>query len=59
MELSYKQNGTVFDLYSRDIALTQDNDKKNLEFNFEAIISRGSKIYANIASSSINEVSIY
>ena len=59
MELSYKQNGAVFDLYSRDIALVQDNNQKNLEFNFEAIISKGSKTYVNIASSSINEVKIF
>ena len=59
LELSYKQNGATCDLYSRDIALVQDNDQKNLEFNFEAIISKNSKIYADIASSSINEVKIY
>ncbi len=58
LELSYIQNGTTLDLYSRDIALIQNGNQKNLEFNFESVISKGSKIYANIASSSINEISI-
>ena len=59
LELSYKQNGATLDLYSRDIALVQEGNQKNLEFNFESVISKGSKVYANIASSSINEVKIY
>ncbi len=59
LELSYKQNGTTLDLYSRDIALVQEDNQKNLEFNFESIIYKDSKVYANIASSSINEVKVF
>lgn len=59
LEVSYFQNSALLEIYARDIALSQEKDYKNLEFNLEAYIKREGKTYADIVSSTLNEIKIY
>ena len=59
LEVSYKQNGALIDLYSRDISIVEGDDCKNLIFNLTMDVYKNTKNYIHVISSSTNEVKIY
>lgn len=59
LEVSYKQNNALIDVYSRDISIEEDNCCKNLVFNLSLDVFKGNKEYLHVVSSSVDEVKIY
>ncbi len=59
LEVSYKQNKALIDLYSRDISIVENDGGKNLVFNLSVDVYKNNKNYLHVISSSTNEVVIY
>ena len=59
LEVSYKQNKALIDLYSRDISIVEGENCKNLVFNLMIDVYKNTNNYLHIVSSSTNEVKIY
>ncbi len=59
LNISYIQNSTLLELIMRDVSLSDDDEYKNFGFNLEAYLKRNGKIYADIVSSTIDEIKIY
>lgn len=58
LELSFKQNKALLELFVRDIEIKNEDDYKNVGFNFEASVSKNNKEYLDIIASTVNEIKI-
>ncbi len=59
MELSYIYNKVPIEIYTRDIAVSQNKDYKNLGFNLEVNVLKDNKPFINVVSSTLDEIKIY
>ncbi len=59
LEVSYIQNSTLLELLMRDVSLSNEGEYKYLGFNLEAYLKRNGKVYADIVSSTTDEIKIF